>query len=173
MEWYVEDAKELSWVEESIQIKRTHALPRSHLRGMIIGHMPGFMPHSMTSNYTIFIAHGLTRQFERFVVIKELMHLYFGPDGGGIYATDSQVALENHIQEMFNAAADIHSKQVKAEKLALWMAIAVLTPENQRLQYLGDAAAIESVAEELRIPLHTAKALLSSHYDQEISNILA
>ncbi|PZT91006.1 MAG: hypothetical protein DI637_02895 [Citromicrobium sp.] len=174
LSWYVDDANELSWAFNSIQIKRTTALPKSHLRGMIINHPPGFMPLSEPSPYTIFIAAGLTPEMERFVLIKELMHVYFGP--GGTYATDSQVTLENHMQEMFANSADIKSHQYEAEKLALWMAISVLTPETNREAFRDNVASatmsFEDVAAQLRIPVHTAKALLSEQYRSEISNIL-
>lgn len=132
------------------------------------------MPLSVSSPYTIFIAAGLTPEMERFVLIKELMHVYFGP--GVVYATDSQVTLENHMQEMFANSADITSHQYEAEKLALWMAISVLTPETKRKEYrdqVADASmSFEGVAAELHIPIHTAKALLSAQYRSEISNIL-
>ena len=176
LQWYVDDAKELSWVDDCMQIKRTKALPRSHLRGMVIQHNPGLMPHALTCEYTVFVAHGLTREYERLVVIKELMHLYFGPNAGSIYATDSQIALENHMQEMFAASADIRSHQVEAEKRALWMAISVLTPEVDRMEFQAKVEtsklSVEAVAAKLRVPVHTTKALLSRHYDQEISNLL-
>jgi len=174
--WYVDDAHSLSWVNGNIQIKRTAALPKSHLRGLIIQHKPNFMPHALECKYTIFIAAGLSREMERIVLIKELMHLYFGPDGGGAYATDSQVVLENHMQEMFASSADIRSHQYRAETRALWMSIAVLTPETSRLRYQAAAEkgnmTVEDVADELHIPHHTANALLSHRYTQEISSIL-
>jgi hypothetical protein len=174
--WYVNDAHELSWVNGNIQIKRTAALPKTHLRGMIIQHKPGFMPHALECKYTIFIAAGLSREMERMVLIKELMHLYFGPDGGGIYATDSQVVFENHMQEMFASSADIRSHQYKAETMALWMAISVLTPESDRLTFQASVASgemtVDQVAAALRVPPHSANALLSHRYDQEISSIL-
>lgn len=173
--WYVADAKELSWVNHKIQIKRTVALPKTHLRGMIIQHNPGFMPHALEFTHTIFIASGLSPEMERIVLIKELMHLYFGPNGG-IGATDSQVVLENHMQEMFAASADIRSHQYRAETQAIWMAIGVLTPEHVRMRYQAQVMSgentIEAVAATLHVPLHTAKALLSHQYDQEISRIL-
>lgn len=173
--WYVTDAKELSWVDDKIQIKRTKALPKTHLRGMIIQHNPGFMPHALTAAYTIFIADGLSREMERIVLIKELMHLYFGPNGG-VGATDSQFVLENHMQEMFAASADIRSHQYRAETQAIWMAIGVLTPESERMKYQAQVQTgemtIDQVASNLHVPLHTTKALLSHQYDQEISRIL-
>lgn len=180
LEWYLKDANELSWAYDSIQIKRTTALPKSHLRGMIIQHSQGYMPLAEPCRYTIFIAAGLTPEMERFVAIKELMHIYFGPNGGGrIYATDSQVTFENHMQEMFANSADIRSPQVKAEKRALWMAIAVLTPETERQKFRkkvhdeNDDLTVADVAAELHAPLHTTKALLSLQYKAEISNLFA
>ena len=110
------------------------------------------------------------------MVIKELMHLYFGPSGGGIYATDNPITLENHMQEMFAASADIQSHQVKAEKEALWMAIAVITPDKAREQFRQDVAAgnmpVANVASILHIPVHTTKALLSNQFYHEISSIM-
>ena len=171
LQWYVDDALNLSWVDD-VQIKRTSALPKTHLRGMIIRHNTGNMPHALTFTYSIYIAAGLTPEFERFVIIKELMHLYFGPDAG-TYATDNQVALENHMQEMFAASADISSPQVVAEKKALWMAISVLTPETDRQNFRDNGIPIGTVTGTLHVPPHTATALLSMQFDHEISNLLA
>ena len=113
---------------------------------------------------------------ERLVAIKELMHLYFGPDGGGIYATDNAVVFENHINEMFGASADVSSHQFEAEKLALWMAISLLTSESARTKFQQElhdqATTIEAIAGKLHAPIHTTKALLSRQYDSEISNIM-
>lgn len=139
---------------------------------MIIRHNAGNMPHALTFNYSIYIAAGLTPEFERFVVIKELMHLYFGPDAGGC-ATDNQIALENHMQEMFAASADIRSPQVIAEKEALWMAISVLTPETDRQNFRDNSVPITDVTATLHVPQHTAKAMLSLQFEHEISNLLA
>lgn len=176
LSWYVEDAKLLQWVGEDLQIKRTDALPKEHLRGMIVEHKPNFMPHMLTCRYTIFIAAGMSREWERFVALKELMHLYFGPNGGGIYRTDNAVVLENHINEMFEQSADISSHQVEAEKLARWMAISVLTPATARKQFqnalVAEEKSIGAVADELHVPVNIAKALISRQYDMEISNIM-
>lgn len=176
LSWYVNDALELQWVDQDLQIKRTSALPKTHLRGMIVQHKPNFMPHMMTCKYTICIAEGLSPEMERLVAIKELMHLYFGPDGGKSYATDNAIVLENHIEEMFVTSADITSPQVEAEKLALWMAISVLTTATARNDFRARALAQditpEEIAGELHAPLHTTKALLSRQYDQEVSNLM-
>ena len=134
------------------------------------------MPHMLTCRYTIFIAAGLSKEWERFVALKELMHLYFGPNGGGIYRTDNAVVLENHINEMFEQSADISSHQVEAEKLARWMAIALLTPATARKAYQealkAEETDMEKIAAELHIPVNIAQSLISRQYDMEISNIM-
>ncbi|MCH2486290.1 MAG: ImmA/IrrE family metallo-endopeptidase [Erythrobacter sp.] len=166
----------LQWVGQDLQIQRSHALPKKHLRGMIVEHKPAFMPHMLTCRYTIFIAAGLSKEWERFVALKELMHLYFGPNGGGIYRTDNAVVLENHINEMFEQSADISSHQVEAEKLARWMAIALLTPATARKAYQealkAEETDMEKIAAELHIPVNIAQSLISRQYDMEISNIM-
>lgn len=176
LNWYVQDAHELQWVNGDIQIKRTTALPRTHLRGMIVQHKPHMMPHMLSCRYTIFLAAGLSQEMERLVAIKELMHLYFGPDGGGSYATDNAVVFENHINEMFGVSADVSSHQFAAEKLAWWMAISLLTSESARtnfqMQLLNNETTVDDVAAKLHAPIHTTKALLSRQYDSEISNIM-
>ncbi len=174
LQCYVDDAKELSWVAD-IQIKRSTALDKSHLRGLILKHNPGMMPHAMTCNHTIILANGMTREEERFVAIKELMHCYFGPDGGGVFATNTEINFENHMNEFFGDSAAIESHQVKAEKEALWMAMSVLAPEQLRREYrqqVLDGKPIAEVATDLRIPIRTAAAFLSPQYEREISSIL-
>lgn len=175
LSWYVSDAEELSWVEK-IQIKRSRALSKTKLRGLVVRHNLGFMPHNLVANQTIILATGLTREEERFVAIKELMHCYFGPDGGGIFATNTEINFENHMNEFFGNSAAIGSHQVKAEKQALWMAMSVLCTEQQRRDYRHDVhkndKAIAAVASDLRVPERTAAAFLSNQYEREISEIV-
>ncbi|VXD07550.1 conserved hypothetical protein [Sphingomonas sp. T1] len=173
-QWYLDDALELSWVKKVI-IKASNKLPKDRARGFVISHGPNFM-HDMNANYTIIVAEGMSREMERFVVIKELMHMYFGPDGGHA-ATGSAVALDNHFRKFFgNSATITASAHVQAEHEALWMALAVICPEHRRLE-LKEAVTnrdkgFEDVAALLHIPLHTAKALLSKQFESEISHII-
>jgi hypothetical protein len=175
-QWYLSDAEMLQWVgKDGVLIRRTDKLDPSMVRGMILHHPVGFI-HEMKNSYTILVAAGLEPEVERVIVIKELMHCYFGPDGGGIFATDSQMALESHLQKFFGNSFALRSHATEAENKALWMALAVICPENTRVQYRAkakdDPNAIQELAEELRIPLHQAKALLSPQFDSEIKSIL-
>lgn len=175
LSWYVTDAEELSWVTR-INIKRSKALAKTHLRGLVILHRAGFVPQQLTANYTIVTAAGLSADEERFVVIKELMHIYFGPDGGGVYATTSEIELENLINEMFVGSVTTKSKQTEAETKALWMAMAVLYPESLRRKILRDAGDggvnIAQVAPQLRITENRARILFSDRYDREVASLL-
>lgn len=176
LSWYLTDAEELSWVSR-INIKRSLALSKTHLRGLVILHKPGFMPHEMTANYTIVIAHGLSPEEERFVAIKELMHIYFGPDGGGTYATTSEIELENLINEMFVGSVTTRSNQYQAEGKALWMAMAVLCRENTRRELAAKADGrdeyYKEVAERLRITENRARILLSDRYEAQVGILLS
>ena len=147
-----------------------------YLRGLIVNHGAGYMQHCLVADYSIILATGLDRDEERFVTIKELMHLYFGPDGGGIYATNSEITFENHMNEFFGGSAALDTSQVKAEKQALWMAMSMLCPEQTRRDYqdsIKAGQAVEEVAKELRAPVRTVKAFMSPQYEREISDILS
>lgn len=161
---------------EKIHLKRSHVLPKSHVRGLVIAHQAGFIPHSLAANYTIIIAAGLEPEMERMVVIKELMHCYFGPDFGGAYATSSQIALDNHMKAFFGRSFATHSHAEEAEAKALWMALGVICPEHRRQQFKEQLAAgdctIAQVAAGLRIPNHHAAALLNHQFETEIAEIL-
>jgi hypothetical protein len=173
-EWYVKDALELSWVS-GITLKVSERLDKARVRGMIISHGPNFI-HDLEADHTVIIADGLSPEMERIVVIKELMHCYFGPNGGS-WATDTSMSLDNHMRKFFGNSATVISAADEAEKKALWMAIGVLCPENVRLGYqravLHDKSmSFEDVAGKLMIPVHTAKALLSKNFEDEITHIL-
>lgn len=173
--WYLNDALELSWVA-GIHIKRSSELPKSHLRGLVVAHAGGFIPHDMSANYTIILADGLDPEMERLVAIKELMHCYFGPDFGGHYATDSQISLDNHMKAFFGRSFATHSHAVEAEAKALWMALGVICPEHRRQHFKQEIAAgnlsLNDVAATLRIPVHHAAALMNHQFETEIAEIL-
>lgn len=177
--WYYDDALELSWVKD-ITIKRSKKLPKNILRGLFVASGPKFNGSNLTASYTIILADGLPQEVERVVTIKELMHCYFGPDFGGRYATDSQIALDNHLKKFFGNSYTTHSHAVEAEHKALWMALGVLCPEHRRQEWKREAEAsadqgkqvIQEIASTLKIPLHHAAALMGSQFETEIAAIL-
>lgn len=149
-------------------------LDKARVRGLVISHSPGFI-NGFEANYSIILADGLSPEMERFITIKELMHCYFGPSGGSS-ATDTAMTLDNHFRKFFGNSATIESAAAEAEVKALWMAIGVICPERDRLEFQRAVEqrtmTFEDVAKTLMIPVHTAKAMLSKQFEDEISHIL-
>ena len=170
--WYVDEATSaLPWVK-SIRIEIEDSLKKSLLSGFVC--RSGMIAHGGLEyyDYKVILASDLTEAQERFVAIKELMHCYFDPNDVS-YATDSAVALENHIRQMFDEyGSRTRSQHVQADGMALWMALGVICPAHIREGYLGTKAAPEEVMSELNIPLKQAQNLLSDRFDVEISQIL-
>lgn len=175
-QWYVDDARQLQWVE-GITLKATDVLSKEDLLGFIVKHNAGFMGGAR-DNYTIVVAGDLPLDVERFVVIKELMHCYFNlaePEGSAM-ATDSAILLEALLRHFFGRSAESPSLQVRAEHQAFWMAMGVLCPEHVRMDWkdqLGTGVTLEDVARQLYIPPSLAELLLSDQYDDELRHLLA
>ncbi|QGY80808.1 hypothetical protein [Sphingorhabdus lacus] len=170
-EWYVDQLKGLPWVND-ISIKIEDSLKKSVLTGFV--YRSGLISHGGLEyyDYNVILAGDLLEPQERFVAIKEIMHGYFDPEDVS-YATDSAVALENHMSQMFDEyGSGKRSKHVQADGMALWMALGVICPAHIREKYLMDKTPPEQVAEILNIPLKQAQNLLSDRFDAEISQIL-
>lgn len=129
-------------------------------------------------DYTIIIADGMTPEYERFVTIKELMHCYFAPNNekNVRYLTGTQIALENHMNAFFGGATS-KPPQDEAEKMALWMAIGVLTPEHDRTALIARIKAkttsVEQEGVTLKVPAKQVKAMISNFYQAEISKLIS
>jgi hypothetical protein len=175
--WYVSDAESLPWVK-SITIKASSALIKERSRGLVFASNCEIISGLSYFDYTIIIAEDLAPEYERIVVIKELMHCYFPPSAEmNQFRTSSQIVLDNHMRAFFGSSHTlIRSAQVEAEVMALWMAIGVITTEHYRLQMLGAGNPQPKVAstmmQKLKIPEVTAKALLSPQFEDEISALL-
>lgn len=170
-QWYLDDASRVQWVR-NITIQAEPNLDKSVLAGFI--YRSARIDHGglSTYDYTIILAGNLSEQAERFVSIKELMHCYFDPDKVE-YATDSAVALENHMRQMFDESGSVkRSLHVQADGMALWMALGVICPAHIRDAFLSNATAAQAVAAELNIPIKQAQNLLSDRFDIEIGQIL-
>lgn len=175
--WYINDAKSLQWVAD-IKIKIDDNLRQEAVRGLIYKRrveMTGAIPRF---EYTIIVPDGLEEAAERFIVIKELMHCYFGPTPENEkYETNNSIVFGTHVQKIFgDSALDRDSPHVRAESMAVWMAVGVICTEQQRLVYqtdiLSKAKSLDDVAAELKIPRKQAYNLTSSQYESEISAIL-
>ena len=170
-QWYVDELKRLPWVRD-VSIKTEESLKKSVLSGFVC--RSGMVSHGglESYDYNVILASDLALPQERFVAIKEVMHGFFQPDDVS-YATDSAVALENHIRQMFDEYGSMkRSKHVQADGMALWMALGVLCPAHIREGYITNGMTPEQVAQKLTIPEKQAQNLLSDRFDVEISQIL-
>ncbi|MBK6298320.1 MAG: hypothetical protein IPF48_10315 [Sphingomonadales bacterium] len=171
----MDDAKELSWVAD-IQIKRSTALDKSHLRGLILKHNPGMMPHAMTCNHTIILANGMTAARKSALSLSKSLCIAILAPMAVEFRHKHEINFENHMNEFFVDPAAIESRiRSKPKKKPLWMAMSALAPEQLRREYrqqVLDGKPIAEVATDLRIPIRTAAAFLSPQYEREISSIL-
>ena len=170
-QWYFDDASMVHWVR-SIVIKVEPGLDKDVLAGFVFRSARIQHGGMSTYDYTIILGGNLTEQAERFVAIKELMHCYFDPEKVE-YATDTAVALENHMRQMFDeSGSGKRSLHVQADGMALWMALGVICPAHIRDGYIAGGIMARDVAKELNIPVKQAQNLLSDRFDIEISQIL-
>lgn len=175
--WYVDDAAKLPWVR-SIKIQVSGQLIKERSRGLVFASNRVTHGGLTSFDYTIIIAEGLSPEYERIVAIKELMHCYFPPSPEMTkFVTGTQIALDNHFRAFFGgSAALIRSAQVLAEKMAIWMAIGVICTEHRRAEMVAAVKAgdmsHQNIVTELRVPLVTAKALISPQYPDEIAGLI-
>ncbi len=100
----------------------------------------------------IYVARGMNYCWERFVEVKELMHLFDKPDQ--VVGTPEE--FQSLVSE-FVAPSPQRSAAFLSESQALWMALGVLCPELQRQEFARQRAAGEiddaQIAQLLKIPL--------------------
>jgi hypothetical protein len=117
-------------------------------------------------------ARTLNRCWERFVYIKELMHLFDDPDS----ATDTGAAFDELLGEFTGPGATVTSPQMNAEVGCFWRAIATLCPEETRKslksQLQGNQTDYYAIALRLRIPEQYVPRLFDPNYEKIISPLL-
>lgn len=119
----------------------------------------------------IVLARGMNRCWDRMVFVKELMHVFDPPD----MWTETPAHLDTVFSELVTSAPEV-SRQTLAEWYAIWMALAVLCPEEQRLQLAAERAAGHiddyAIALQLRIPQVHVPNLFDSRYRPIIDHVL-
>ena len=122
----------------------------------------------------IVLARGLEPRHERFIYVKELMHVFDDP----LESTDTPDLFENMLDNI-RAASNINamSAQVKSEYNALWMALAVLCPQEYRDSMLvkrrNGLITDAQLADELDIPFGYIPSLFGKSFDSSMAEILA
>lgn len=122
--------------------------------------------------HLIAVARGLNRCWQRFVVVKEMMHLF----GDETNAVDSGELFEELLQDFAVSSADT-SPQMSSEYDCFWMALGALCPEQKRLEYqekrLNQEIDDYAIALELRIPQQYVTRLFERRYKPNIDRLLA
>lgn len=78
----------------------------------------------------VVVARGLNRCWERFVYVKELMHIFDDVEE----ATDSGEKFELMLEELAMPSSKDFSPQTEAEIKCFWRALGVLCPERTRIE---------------------------------------
>ena len=122
----------------------------------------------------IAIARGMNRCWDRFVQVKELMHLFDSEDE----MTGTPEAFKHLLTEFSVRLPDFDtSKQMNSEVRALVMALACLCPETQRLQFVEARKRGEidnyQVAVQLRIPEFYVQTLLVPRFAEIVASFWA
>jgi Zn-dependent peptidase ImmA (M78 family) len=123
--------------------------------------------------HVIITARGLSPLWDRFIFIKELMHIFDDP----AEATDNGDAFERLLSELTNQTSDARwSPQMEAELDCFWMAAAVICPRQTRLElkarYEADPSTLNVIAEEIGMPAHSVAHLLSPYFDVAMQKII-
>ena len=151
-------------------IRRSHKLDKQRLRGLIFSSDRQSHGGIDTLNYTIIVAADLPVDYERFVVIKELMHCYFPPTDDHVrHFVGSAIALEAHLDALFRSSTK-QTMSTQNDRVALWMALGALCTEKERVSYIEQDRS--EVAGSLRVPLKQVNNLLSSNYLTEIKKLI-
>lgn len=174
LDWLINDALELTWVE-GIDCKRTDSLDSTVFRGCVIEN-PGHLFPNLTGNFIIITSTALNRCWERFVFMKELMHIY---ENSVATKTNSESKFDTQLYELADlSTSQDRSPQMQSEIKAVWMALGITCPEADRIELRGkleenDPDFTEKhVAEILKIPEYYIRLLMSPRYENEIQDIL-
>ena len=123
-------------------------------------------------SHIIVLARGQNRCWDRFVFVKELMHLFDSVDE----ATDTGEEFDRQLAELSGHPSPSWSPQMRSEVECFWKALAALCPETVRgeFQTLLDAGQIDEygIALKLKIPQQYVQHLFRPEYPDIIRDIL-
>lgn len=129
------------------------------------------LPNITASVPTIVVARDLNHCWQRFVVIKELMHLF-----------DTDLEKLGNAEELEGLVTELVTPQptrsiaVASEVTAFWRAIGIMCPEGKRQEFqrLRDAQKMSdlTIATEIRMPVLLVPSLFEANYKQIVSAIM-
>lgn len=149
------------------------SMDTSICRGMYLTPQNSLSPVvSALGNHVIVTARDQNYCWERFVYVKELMHVF----GSNDQATDSGDKFETLLNEL-SAPTNEHSPQIQSEYESFWMALSVLCPERDRLAYdkmrRNNEIDDYTIACNLKIPQHYVQRLFEPRYEPIIHTLLS
>lgn len=162
-----------------VKIIRTHTINPSECRGMYFSATN--TKHQFVAlhgQHVIAVAAGLSRCWERLILVKELMHML----DGAHEATDSGDSLEQVLTELQFQPSSEMSPQGKSEVNALYMALGLLVPEYARVAACTEWMAMRAegrddadyqIAKKFRIPEAYVRFLFTIRYVELVEFILA
>jgi hypothetical protein len=118
-------------------------------------------------NDVIVVAQGMNRCWDRFVIVKELMHMFDKPNE----ATDTGEKFDQLLSD-FGASQSPPSPQGASESNAFWMAMGALCPESHRQPYvklrLENKISDYDLALKFRIPEQFVPHLFHQQYTSQV-----
>lgn len=119
----------------------------------------------------IVTARGLNRCWERFVFVKELMHLLDDADS----AVDNGEVFDSLLGEIQGPPPPELSGALLSEMKCFWRALGVLCPEKNRLEFEQDRANSKiddySIALQIRIPQQYVPRLFEPRFPEIVKNL--
>ncbi|MBO9124832.1 MULTISPECIES: hypothetical protein [unclassified Rhizobium] len=124
-------------------------------------------------NHVIAVARELNRCWQRFICVKEMMHMFADPEKAADQGHLFEALLEDLSNQ--NSSGEI-SPQLRSEYNCLWMALATICREEKRLEYQQMKERNEisdyQIALELKLPQFHVKTLFHPRYRAIVDGIL-
>jgi len=124
------------------------------------------------TNVIVLPREGLNYCWERFIFVKELMHLFDNPD----QAADTGNKFEQMLTEILPGASE-PSPATLSEFDAFWMALSVFCPEALRLEFAAARTAEQlddyAIALRLRMPQQYVQRYFEPRYRPIIDRLIA
>jgi hypothetical protein len=121
--------------------------------------------------HVILVARGLTYEWERMIVIKELMHMLDGDK----HATDSGAKFETVLTELMLGGSADRTPETDAEIRAAWRAIGLICPEKIRKQYKATrcptGADDPEIAKALKVPVSYVGLMFGANFENRLADV--
>jgi hypothetical protein len=163
----ITSAKEVKVVKTSLDTTkiRGYFLSSEDVKSRLVEQVGG--------NNVIVLARGMNDCWDRFIITKELMHIF----DSSSEQTSSEEEFSALLSFLETQKPSEKSPQCESDVRSVWMALACLCPEKHRREYLADLRKghidAYGIALKLKIPERQVHNLMSDRYSAIIDNILS